>query len=166
MKDYPRHNSRKLLWIFQDSQTLTHPDSFAFHSLWHNFTPVVVVGGWWAMACRSLQNFIVVLKQKVYLFPFLSISKTIAFGGSPLELSLRQTHQFTLFSVFLLLQPQPFFFILIVAAAVEKRVRTSQSKPGCSYTRSHLSQRWLGVRTTHFYDFGHRLSVIVDTVVT
>lgn len=45
MKDYPRHNSRKLLWIFQDSQTLTHPDSFAFHSLWHNFTPVVVVGG-------------------------------------------------------------------------------------------------------------------------
>lgn len=83
MKDYPRHNSRKLLWIFQDSQTLTHPDSFAFHSLWHNFTPVVVVGGWWAMACRSLQNFIVVLKQKVYLFPFLSISKTIAFGGSP-----------------------------------------------------------------------------------
>lgn len=166
MKDYPRHNSRKLLWIFQDSQTLTHPDSFAFHSLWHNFTPVVVVGGWWAMACRSLQNFIVVLKQKVYLFPFLSISKTIAFGGSPPRTFATPNTSIHFIFSFLLLQPQPFFFILIVAAAVEKRVRTSQSKSGCSYTRSHLSQRWLGVRTTHFYDFGHRLSVIVDTVVT
>lgn len=167
MKDYPRHNSRKLLWIFQDSQTLTHPDSFAFHSLWHNFTPVVVVGG---VVGDGLQVATKLHRRAQTEGLFISISFHIEnnrlWGIPPSNFRYAKHINSLYFQFFLLLQPQPFFFILIVAAAVEKRVRTSQSKSGCSYTRSHLSQRWLGVRTTHFYDFGHRLSVIVDTVVT
>lgn len=102
MKDYPRHNSRKLLWIFQDSQTLTHthPDSFAFHSLWHNFTPVVVVGGgarWLAGRYKTSSS---CSNRRFIYFHFFPYRKQSPLGDPPLELSLRQTHQFTLFSVF------------------------------------------------------------------
>lgn len=120
------------------------------------------------MACRSLQNFIVVLKQKVYLFPFLSISKTIAFGGSPPRtFATPNTSIHFIFS----------FFVVASATAVLLHSyrggccgETSQDKSEQVRMFVHpftsIGSAALGVRTTHFYDFGHRLSVIVDTVVT